>query len=1404
MTLSELKISVHRLLTHLREVGDANRPTRVHAAARFISHFAGLSLKTCFQLPIRRGSNKRRGSMHLDLKCAVLRRDALCVAGRKKRSGKNRTNGRWWRLPLPPEIVEVLLEALEHCPAANTLGDLIHSVGLDYETCQHILNDGLPTSHRPEDARFACSFRTCLIDLDFHPALVARVSGDPTTTPLSDHFYLTFTTLQVHEVMVSFCKWAGLHPPIQPTQNRSIGSPKALSLEDFSLLIKSLNQLVLSERNKITSRSGIAEVVSFHNLYTKAIALQFILAHGGRGNLIGRLTNGRLFASCEFIAISDKRTDPYSKQRVLPLTEIFIELSGRYREHLEAISQRLLVHSRDQSKELENLSHAKNMHNSAFQIFTETQDGWSLRSLNRPELVELLIQLGKDIGMSFDHESLNVGRHFWHTELLRQLVSQPAIEAFLGHHTLSGEVFGYGSGVSVREVCDYLRPVITGIQKKIGFIPLVGLGRTAKRYLKLPSLAVQKNLRPLPSKLLLHKLDQQDLVVPDIVLRDQDPPSTSKTLIAHTTLQSIKNKYSKTANLSSRRLGASLFCLIAMELVLSESEQSALFKAMVGRGLWRVGEIVIAEADHIGIPIAQRVLQESTQAAVAMVRKSQIGDDGGDELFGQALADFHQLMIELEPTWPSKDPRESARLLSTLTSHWAAIEVAPGTLFGVHHKAPFIPVHDLARIYYKHPRSQQEDLTPGENTAAWTKDPRFRETDKILAKWANKDIPRGESKSRAEGCSRDLTEYLSRPDLSLAERTHAELLIADLSLNAPYKRLDASTLPSYSNKYQRFFKLVDVEDTCDLEPEHFQKAFVDMGGGKNMSESAIPRWAMLHICAFLQRRGHWVPAALTTSPATKTPRPARIPVYTTSREIGFVGRDLTEYFDGAGGSYLFSEDRLKLERSVPTRAAELRFARPLDFDLENQLFHITTSGHDHLKNSASRGTVPIGSEISAALKDLKKLRQEIGVGFDTLMFPDAHLAASYKSFDEVSRAIKAFVVERTGCLKFRRHDFRSSASTDICFSVEESVDAFASGKFEYKPAQIWTSREITERFIRFSKAARISRHASVATTLRYYNCSGPLDLYQQLRIANACIEPSGIYASEVIGLSAQTIYVLKDRKSGKEGLSNGSQKVTYANLVSQHLAKSRQQLPIPSLRGPTNQTTHRICRKHPLSSPSKLVQACLLAKTGITLKVASDALNLPLDLVEKFQDKASQFVSQHFREAESKDTGRALFSRLDPHGPSHSLGNSIDSLSNWLTSTPHSISRGGIPLRLAIGTSPSALTITDSRHLLDLLPIMEGISQNGFRVLLRVATGKILSRDPQLTRGIKDAGVELFTERGNSSGLGSIHFSLRHSYREGKVDAGIPLTKPDDISPRSLGMAGRIVVFGFVLAMLAF
>lgn len=1388
LNTSEFATTMGKLRVQLRLTGVDNLATRIHSAARMTSLFCGLSLKACLGLPVQApGGSRCRGTMHLNLTQGVLRRDVLCIANRTDRPDRRQVQGRWWRTHLPPEVISVLMDAWKACPSCKTLGDLLESVDLDHEKCQHLLNDGWPSSHRPEDTRFANSLTPLLIELGIHPALVARVTGDTNVTPPADHYYLSFDEHVVHDAVQRFCIWAQLTPPPRPPKNRVIGSPKALAGDQMKCLMGELNQMVLRARNFITTRSPIKDVIDFHNLYTSAVVLQIIWALGARGTRISRLTFERIFGSDDYIAISDRRVDRYSRQRICPSTPPLLSSRQNYLEHLRALAKRIHPHLPQEASELTRQATGLLPHRSPFHVFTATHSGWFRRELNRHDLTDLLIKLGENTGIRLTAEDLNASRHFWHTALVSRGVAQVAVESLLGHHIVGSEPFGFGSGVSVREVCDYLRPILTDLQDELEIRALVGLGRRSGRYLVLPELATPHNLRVLPSVLLKQKLSEQELVIPDLLIREQDPPSTSKTPLSHGAMRRLHSSYKNSKILPEYPCGAALFGLVCFDLTLSRPEQEALFLGGMTGGIWRIGEMCVVEAWHEDRPVGQRILADETQLAFFTAHRTTTPAQRGRLVFSRAIDELHLLLRHLDPHWPGKDAQSSLRLLSLLASHWAAIEISPGTLFGVFHKAPFIPAADLARLHFDRPRIIEKPLC-NRPAPRRQRDEGFRAPMDIVRDWADKDRPLGESVTRGAGCAADLRQHLMLGNLDLSERLFTGLLVADLSDNPPYKKLDISTLSAYAQKYREFFKLVRNENCADLEPDDFLTAFKKMGGEGNIQESAAPRWALLHICAFLSQHGYWVPNALTESPATKVPRPARIPIYTSALEVRRAALDLSNEFDTAGGTYSFAPARMNLQRYLPLRHAEVRYLRPQDLDCAHGMLHITTSGHNHLKTEWSRGSIPIPAVLAPELESVKSRRTAIYSGVESLAFADAHLARPFAGFDKVSDSIRDSLVRRTGCPSLREHDLRAAAITDLCFDVEGEIDCIAGGAARLPSPAVLGANDLNLRFSRFALASRHARHASVLTTLRYYNCSGMLDLHSQVKRALVNRLPSGIHVAALLNVSEQSVYASNHRARKAHGNES-----TDASVLKQKLEAFRlnclDKFPTPPLQGPVAGTGPARDLTPRQGSARRFYHACLLTCTGLTAKAAADALQIDELPVSTAICRAQQFLSAHGAGHLTKDTHSMLRSQLMGSSDKSSLEIFIDSFTLWLSHIPPVLNATALPLGLSIRASASTLNVSTADHLQALLPLLSSLSPLGVRVAFRAARGVLVSQHPGLGKQLEDASVTLHPSRSRVAKFGLISFAL---------PGATPIEK---VSPRTIGTLGRIVLTGLLVSL---
>lgn len=1387
---SELRPVLQRLNTHLKNHAtdeDAWRQ-RAHAAARYVSLFAGMSLKKCLRLPLR-----RRGSMRLDIAQGVIRRDLLLVAPRMDRKDRKRIHGRWWRTRLPYEVRLVLQQLMARHPDARTLGELLKAEGLDHEACQRLLNDEWPTSHRAEDTRFALSLRPCLLSLGVHPALVARVTGDTMVTPASDHYYLSISEAQVHEAVWTFCRWAGLTPPDPPVRDRRIGTPKALSVTQFQELVAKLNQKVLTARNEVTPKSPIEQIIKFHNLYTAAVALQIVWGVGGRGDRVPSLTFERLFASTDYLAVSDRRVDRYSRQRIGPSTQVLTATRCHYLEHLRSLSDSL-QRACDQSAEFVlKVAAGARPHESAFFIYEETRDGWTPRTLQRQDLVALAEQLGVT--------ELNAARHFWFTELVERNVAQAAIEALLGHHLNGAEAFGYSSGISVREVCDYLRPILEQVHQELGFKPLAGRGRQASRFLTVPEISAKRTLRPLPSVLLQRKLDAQDLLIDEVGMYEQDPPSTTKTLVAHSHLARLKQQYLNCGEVRTRPAGALLFCLIAMDLVLATPEQEALLTAALDNGLWIVGQLVVIEATDGSRPVAQRLVSKHTVAAAHVAR---IAHQENGITLAQARSELHRLLKQLDPGWPAKTSEDSAKLFATMAGHWAAIEIPPGSLFSVFHKAPFIPVHDLARLHHRRtcvPTSSESETS---RNRRWKAAGGFEASLEIVNHWANKDLPLGEEGARRKGCLQALRTRRSQSDVDEVEQLLIDLLCADLSPDAPYRTLSPTVIPEYGRGYATYFSFVRREGTVQLDPETLMEAYFAMGGTRDFKKSCPARWQMLHICAFLGSRGCWIPTGFLSTQGKKTPALPRLPAYTSQAEIAAARRLMEHRFEGRGGTYAFAGARLELQRAVPLRVSEPRYSRPADFDRQAKLFHITTTGHDHLKSEHSRGSVLLNEQLAKEMSQLCERRQAIGVGPETLLFCDAHLAAPYAAFDTISDALRDSVITVTGCPQFRQHDLRAAAATDAAFNVETELTRVCAGsKVILEPL---TAQSVTRKHARFAWASRLARHASPLTTLRYYICSGLLDLRQQLELADAGMDFSGKYVAELLGKKAQALYAAAHRARKTSQQTPGETSAVLHDQFDGFLNSVRQQLPTPILGSALDTHTEKLTAVAPRSNGSRLIEAALLSALGMPVEAASDATQLPVTMVTDAFSRFRQRAGELGIRTDHKDQTPLLASALGEEDLT--ISRTIRSYASWLTSNKAMLQRAALSLLPSLGRSGSRLILKSDAHLLDLLPVVKEFHAIGFRVVFRLGPNRLLQQYPAVEAALRDTSIEVHLVNAKEPAFATSSFlfkdempALQKSTAKLKTPAVRRHTAAEKASPRSYGRAGRLALAGLILGL---
>jgi hypothetical protein len=1343
---------------------------RAHATARYLCLFAGLSLRIVWSLPI-----KRKGTLHYNVRQGLLRRDVLVAAPRAKSGDRQQYAGRWMRTHVPTEVASAMRDLCSLHPQARTVGELLEAFELTWEQCQRLLNDQWPGSHPPEDARFAMSLRPCLLSLGIHPALVAQFTGDITTTPPSDHYYLKLKASSIYEVAATFANWAGLSPPQALSKPlHRIGSPRALTSDTFQSAIKELQRLVLKSCNSITSRSSVLQVIEFHNLYTCAVALQIIWGLGGRGDRIDDITFESMFSSDRYVLLSDRRVDKYSQHRVCPTTAILNATRLAYLEHLRAVTGLL---ERANQKTSKTTASCNKPETPAFQIYEAKGESWIARALERSDLVKL----AQRVGIS----ELNAPRHFWFTELVEQGVSQVAIEALLGHHTTNAEPFGYGSGVSIRAVCEYLVPVVEKVQKKIGFEALRGRGQQDPQKHRLPELAVDIRLSPLPQVLLARKVKAQDELLQEANHYTQDPPVGRQTLVAHSHLNRLRTAILESGLVAKHPAGALLFHLISGEMTLTAVEVRSLYDSAVGDGAWSIGHMVVVEAVAGKRPIHQRILGTSSIAALHLVRS---GTE--QQNFHHAVKDLHQLLHSLDQSWPADKDQMSLDLLMRLSAHWAAIEVAPAAMFICHHKAPFVPAADLARLHYGRACALDQDSIADftERPARKPNESWAPEIRNILSEWGDRDIKHGEDRARSKGCTDALLARRATSGIDEFEVFLIDLLIADLSTQAPYRQITVQTAREYARGYIEFVTIARREGTFDVGPECFLEAFELMGGQPADVQNSTPaRWQMLHICAFLQEQV-WVPPAFLTGRALKKPCLPRLPVYTHPTEIEHTVALLANQFSDKGGTFDFAGTRLNLQRGRPFRISEVRYASVNDYDASAGLLHVTTTGHAHLKTEASRGSIDVPVKLQTDIAQLQARKRQLDSSPRASLFADGE-DGDYRSFDQISDAVRQYIASLTGRPEFRQHDLRCAATTDLASDFLGVVNRLCEGLSVTPDAH--SAETISKAHARYAWASRQARHASVLTTLRYYVCSGPAELRNQLDLAFAGDDsrPSGLYVAALQGISPQVLYARAERDRSKSATSD----VTFfARCLSQTLNEARLQLPTPRLGSTYEQTATQLRSTSAPADTRTLVHAALLALTGTNPQAAADMLAVPVARVEDLVALATN-RGQELGVELAWDDKRAPFvgvTQRDHRG----CAEQIAGLARWIGTDPSEVEPDVvIP---AIVNARSSLSLRSRDQYVILLPLLSELGRHGFAVTIHPGQHCLPSDAVGLAAPARTAGVWIAPNHSDERLFARVSFAPK---RPSQTEAHV--STPIKFAPRAAGRSGRVVIAALVLAL---
>lgn len=1343
-----LRILVGQL--RLQDAAPAARALRLHAACRLLSMMCQLSIEILASLPLG-----RRGSMHLDLRCSLLRRDLSVLAPRVDRVRGLRWRRRWLRTPLPPEIALVLVDAYSLHPDAKTVGDLMVVHGLTPTVCHRMVNRGRVESRVYESLRIARSLRSFFLEVGIHPSTVSRVLGDVTVIPRAHHYYLLLNQEEVHAAINLWCRHVGLQCVASPAKRTLIGSPRVREFSEISSVFRILTDENHKHRMSVTARTGLDEAIKFHNAFVARYALQLLWGIGGRCQNLSRITVAALFADHELVTISDRASDRYSERRVCVLSNVLKKSRLNYVEHLLSMSG-WLMRKEELVGGVALINIARGLDPKALalpilyiQKETDKDPVLTVRAITRADL--------KKAARSTPISELNEPRHFLITQMDRLEVAAVAVDAQFGHHQAGAPPFGLGSGLSITEFIKYMQGILDHLHIDLGLQELVGLGRRDPARLKLPTIALPDQL-PVPDNLfLIQRMAVEDFNPPDILLAEEDCPISEFSLAIRRGLANLLATYKTSAAVAQYPWGSVCFCLIACDVVINFSELEMFFTRLAENGDETIGSLRGVEVFGDGqLPIGQCLLSPLTVDALQVARRKV------EPLsYQESLAEMQVLLKALQSSWPNTTGPEAAIRLQTMTMHSAMIDFPAISRFSAFHKGPFIPLADIKRLAKKQPTVITVPVKARQKTARSND---FSEQVSMVRVWANKDMELGEYRRRANGLLADLEHWGHTHSIDDADEYLIDFLRAELGDAPPFQRLSLPVLLEYLGVQIKFFSHARFLGELPKTPDDWADAISIFSDDSGALEGKR-RWAGLHIGAWLHRKGFAVPQVLLQGKFAPTNFRPHLSVYITDEEL----EECIKYLSSTDTRYPsvdWTPVQLRLRRKAALRPAELRYLKAKHLSIDGKILHITTSGHIHLKNVFSRGLVALPQSIRHELLQHRAWRLDSPQGDSAAMFVDAS-ADGYANFDETVHRAQWVLRAISGRQDFRIYDFRASALTDLLVDIPHLLTTLLKGDKTEDVTQ--NSQWISSRHCRGAMAAREARQASILTSLRYYYLGGPIERRVIMNEFLTRSEPNPTYMAAVQGRTTAALH------SEQYRITKGGQKMVKHAHRPASVPKDVSVLSQPNAAGTT---------LSPQFGDERLILAGLLASSGLTLRASADQAGISYKSVENFNatfSKALAMVGIDSLHSTASDSSSIWFSLLP-------------ALSKWAFFHRSDLLK-------CVSTSPklwrihaSKLNLKSIDGVTSMAHVLAGLPSMGIQPLIYFAQTVSLTERVTARRKCEAIGVNVVPDALSRQVFAAIRFCLA------RTNPGKTALVDSKESNHEVGKVGRLVVASMALA----
>jgi len=1314
----------------------------LHAAAAFICLFSGLPIKRARHIPFY-----ATGSLFLDLEMGTIVRDGFEVAKAGIEIDNEKFSNRWWRTPLPLEVFCTIRCFVNKHVGLTTFGELLDAERFTNKQYSRRLNAGWPSTHRPESARFARSLPMVLHELGIHPSIVCRTTGFTHTTARTDQSYLSLQNRYVNDAVGKYCDFAGLTLNRLRLDDKRVGSAHFADLACVNNVVCEIQTYIFERRARITPRSSIDDVMEFSNQFTLSVLTQILIGTGMRPQRFDTLSRSAYLVHSDFIAVSDKDVSSYARTRPVPLSSALKASRLSYLSHLEAIQKRLKKSGHlNAAKHAAQLLESLRSSQSAFPIFEKDTTGQY-----RPRPVALTDF--KPFLKKFYSGEPNFARHFLYTHLIEQNVEQVMIDAFLGHSVSGSEPFGISSGLSFLEYARCFEKILSTLHQKMGILPIVGLGQTNEARLRLLKPRILKSLPRLENEFLDQKIAEEELLVPDMRVHHQGPFCSAVSTLVHQHIRFLRQSYLSGDCVKTLPAGCLVLCLIVLDVIVTVNELKAFYEKINCGEIFVIDQIAVIELTQNGRPIIQRLISKHT-----VIAAQALYDCSAVPTFDVALDELTQLLSILDNGWPTNERDQTITLLLNEMTYCVGIELPPFAQTGIYYKVPFLRKEDIARIIHRKPCRPQWEL-PREQ--AWKIQHRGvgESLFSLLRKWADKENAAGEQRARRIGLTQELFDLKASTNFGFGEQCLAEWLTAELSDSPPARSLKISTLNDYAVALRPFFHRLDSLGSLELDGDEFKLLISDPTAERSQQQIPLSdtnnskpsdeigfesdRWtkAVSHVTQWIAMKGFWTPQALTHERHKKYMAP-RLPVYLTRDETEEILSSLDEFDRKFPHAYI--RERLQLQRHVPLRDAEARFAKLDDLDAPLNLLHVTTSGHTHLKTESSRGTVCLKPDITKLLEAIRIKRGELGDANKVRLIGDVGDA---RNFDAANNQLTLQCSAKTG-RDFRMHDLRASAVTDLVTpNLVAILRDLAAGKSMVDYGSSITNA--THRYERLASASAAARHASTTTTNRSYNLSTFVEIRHALD-RDALPIPSIKYLAAVTGKNRNTLDVSNRRlkmKNADADPVNQPRSCTSYEFPPLYLSRSV----LPTFTETTIPDIGHAC----MPTRVQLIRACLLGQTGLPLASIAEQLNISVEIVQAEVFKLTDLLTNGFGLRRQK--AQIRLPRLNLQ--SHFLGSLVTPLAEALAIRSKHDSTELALVCGAINPNGSSLVINNQSALNQFLSDLLKVRQAGIHIYFQFSKKvRLLAREPTL-EFLSKYEIHPLRVACSGSGLGCIRFS---------------------------------------------